>query len=134
MSLVRTAPDHSIQVILAPAMSAKSIEREMAAYRNSPERELYAWVERGRPVAAAGLRRTGDAAELLHIATTPDLRRQGFASRLVHELMSHFDLQTLCTETDDDAVNFYRRTGFEVTRIPSPWARARYRCLLRKRP
>lgn len=71
MSLVRTAPDHSIQVILAPAMSAKSIEREMAAYRNSPERELYAWVERGRPVAAAGLRRTGDAAELLHIATPP---------------------------------------------------------------
>lgn len=132
MSLVRATPDRAIQTILAQAMSAKSIGRELAIYRNSPERELFSWVEQDRPVAAAGLRRTGDTAELLHIATAADFRHQGFASRLVYELMSRFGLQALCAETDDDAVDFYRRTGFEVTQVPSPWPRARYRCVLRK--
>lgn len=113
-------------------MSANSIEREVATYRNSPEeRELFAWVEQEGPLAVIGLRRTDDAAELLHIATHPDFQRQGFASHLVYELMSCFRFQALTAETDDDAVNFYRRTGFEVVQIPSPWLRARYQCVLR---
>ena len=112
-------------------MSADSIEYEMTTYRNSPERELFAWLEQDRPIAAVGLCRAGEAAELLHIATDPDFRHRGFASHLVYELMSCFGFQALSAETDDDAVNFYRRTGFEVTQIPSPWLRARYRCVLR---
>lgn len=59
-----------------------------------------------------------------------DHARQGHARALLHALMDTLDLRTLTADTDGDAADFYRRSGFSVHEIPSSWDRRRYRCTL----
>ncbi|PTA66490.1 GNAT family N-acetyltransferase [Deinococcus arcticus] len=103
------------------------IAAELDRYRQGTRR-VFAWVVAGQIVSAAGLEVDGAAATILHLGTHPDHARQGQARTLLREVARHLNLRTLTAETDDEAAGFYRRCGFTVQAIPSPWPRARYRC------
>ena len=75
---------------------------------------------------------SGTKAELRHIATDPAHERQGHAVALVRALIGGLKLDTLVADTDEDAVGFYRRVGFDVTVLESPWPTPRFRCKLHR--
>ncbi|MBZ9713276.1 GNAT family N-acetyltransferase [Deinococcus multiflagellatus] len=100
---------------------------ELDRYRQGP-RLVLAWAFAGQVVSAVGLEVNGDAATILHLGTHPDHARQGHARTLLREVARHLNLRTLTAETDDEAAGFYRRCGFVLQAMPSPWSRARYRC------
>lgn len=75
-------------------------------------------------------------AVILGIAVDAACRRNGIGRRLIAETAARLDLGVLTAETDDDAVCFYRRCGFQTVAFEKTFGREacrRYRCTLRLR-
>ena len=71
--------------------------------------------------------------EVLGIAVAEALRGRGIGRYMVRRLLEAVPCSTLTAETDDDAVDFYRRCGFAVTRFVRAYPdgeAVRYRCVL----
>lgn len=69
-------------------------------------------------------------AEVLHLGTAPAHTRQGHARALLLAVAGSLQVSELTAETDDDALEFYRRAGFTVTAVEARDGRARYLCRL----
>ncbi|NTY01683.1 GNAT family N-acetyltransferase [Deinococcus sp. JMULE3] len=123
-------PDTDALLTRAMAPETQRIQAALHRYRTDPDWQLHTWEVAGQVVCAAGLTTQGTHATVLHIGTHPDHTGQGHARALLHALMDTLHLHTLTAETDDDAADFYRHSGFHVQEIPSPWDRRRYRCTL----
>ncbi len=114
--------------ILDRALGERSRDQALEAYRSGDGRELFGWYSESTLMSVAGLSVGGTTAELLHIATDPAHERQGHAVALVRALLGELELNTLVADTDENAVGFYRRLGFDVTVLESPWPTPRFRC------
>ncbi len=83
-------------------------------------------------VAFTAFRVTGDKTILEYIAVDAACRGQGVGRSLIREIREAHP-GALLAKTDDDAVEFYRRLGFTVSRgTPDPrWPETqRYTCVL----
>ena len=70
-------------------------------------------------------------AELVGMAVEESSRRQGIGTLMLRQVMESCCLQAVFAETDDDAVEFYRKNGFSVekhTECYNGQAVARYTC------
>lgn len=121
-----------IEVLLTRAMfpDPDRIRGTLQTYREDPERRVFGWMAGGRMVSAAGVRQEGEELEVLHLATAPGEEGRGHARTLLHALAEHLNAARLVAETDDAAVNFYRRSGFEVRPAPPRGDRSRSRVTL----
>lgn len=71
--------------------------------------------------------------EIEYIAVGAAAQHGGHGSRLIEAVRDHVGGATLYAQTDDDAVDFYRKRGFTITSAaPDPrWPeRQRYDCAL----
>ncbi|WP_157451168.1 GNAT family N-acetyltransferase [Deinococcus puniceus] len=102
----------------------------LTAYANDPTRLVFAWYVRGQPVSAAGIQVSENAAEVLHIGTAAQCRGQGYGRALLHGIRAHLGGMTLSADTDEQAVEFYRQSGFDVIPMPSVWGGPRFRCTI----
>lgn len=91
---------------------------------------LVGWLADGVLAAAAGLVVDERAVRIGHIAARTDQRGRGYGAALVQAIADDVAPLPLVAETDDDAVDFYRRVGFAVGEIDSPYPTPRYRCIL----
>ena len=85
--------------------------------------------------AGASATSTADDPVLLeYLATHEHAQGRGLGARLINAIRENHPLQALRAETDDDAVNFYRRLGFTIRDAAAPdprWPeRRRYICTL----
>ncbi|MFK7602099.1 GNAT family N-acetyltransferase [Deinococcus sp. SM5_A1] len=132
--MLRLAPalTPEIAVLLGRAMfpDPARIERALEAYRTEDSRQLFVWEVGGQIVSAAALRSNGQKAEVLHIGTRPDAGGRGYGRGLLHAIAAHLNLSQLTAETDDESVEFYRRSGFEIAEAPARGGRRRFWCVL----
>lgn len=132
--MLRPAPALSpeIAALLSRAMfpDPARIARALAAYRTEPDRAVFVWEVGGVAVSAAGVRVAGAEAEVLHIGTRPDGTGQGHGRALLWAIAAHLKLSRLVAETDEDAVGFYCRSGFEIGGAPDRGERRRFLCTL----
>lgn len=121
-----------VERLLARAMfpDPGRVRRRLEEYRTDSARRLFAWVEGGRPVSAAGVRQHGEEVEVLHLGTAPGQEGRGHARALLHAVAAHLGAARMVAETDDDAVGFYRRASFEVVPAPPRGGQRRYRAVL----
>jgi CubicO group peptidase (beta-lactamase class C family) len=87
----------------------------------------------GTPIACIGLERGDDRdeAQITSLAVLPDWRRLGYARALIFGACEQLGLRAVEGETDDDAVGFFRATGFAVERIGERYPGVeRFRCRL----
>ena len=117
--------------LLAPSMfhptEARVAQRAEMFMRDSA---IEAWACRAEG-ALAGLivlAVNGHEGVIRAIATAETMRGRGVGRFLVERGMERFGLSLLTAETDDDAVGFYRRCGFVVSRGHEIGGRARYVC------
>ena len=122
-----------VKQLLAHAMfpDPQRIATTLEKYANDPQRQVWVWETNGRSVCAVGVKVSGAVAEILHIGTGPDRRGQGAGRALLSGLMTELRLERLEAETDDEAVGFYRRTGFSAEQTERRDRQVRYRCVLR---
>ncbi|GGU28719.1 GNAT family N-acetyltransferase [Nocardioides albus] len=114
----------------SPQPAACSPGTVIPRYVTQADTRMCGWLDGTALVVAAGLMVSDRSVEIGHIATRHDRRRQGYAARLIRSVASEVAPLPLFAETDDDAVDFYRRVGFTVTVVDSPWPTNRYRCVL----
>jgi ribosomal protein S18 acetylase RimI-like enzyme len=109
--------------------SAEALEAACANYR-SGEWTFIGWEEGEEVLACAGAERLGsDTIGVCSIAVAPGWRNQGLGRSLVDALAERLGARRVVAETDDDAVDFYRRCGFAVEDAPAKFGKARYRCV-----
>ena len=71
--------------------------------------------------------------EIKGIAVNSKFRKHGIGKRLIHYVCDELPISMLLAETDDDAVGFYRRCGFETQAFIRTFDSGecwRYRCIL----
>ena len=70
--------------------------------------------------------------EIIGIATDPSFRGQGVASKLVSFAAGYLKCGLIKAETDDDAVGFYRKYGFQIESLGEKYPGiVRYLCTLK---
>ena len=109
--------------------SAKGIEREVEKYRSSDTLRFCGWVEGGTILGICGFEVHSDKLEIHLIAVDQALHKQGTGRAMIAALQTKYRL-LIEAETDDDALGFYRRCGFETTRFTHPQWGIRYTCVL----
>jgi GrpB-like predicted nucleotidyltransferase (UPF0157 family)/N-acetylglutamate synthase-like GNAT family acetyltransferase len=108
-----------------------SIERakqRAAEYRLHKSWHLCGWIEDGEIVGVCGFEVHSDHVELLIISVAENIRHRGVGRNMITALANKYEM-TIQAETDDDAVGFYRKCGFEAFAIPQYDVR-RWTCIL----
>ncbi len=91
---------------------------------------VYACKEAGAYTGIVVFRMENSTAEILDIAVKNEYRKKGFGSRLIDFLLSRFKAERITAETDDEAVGFYKKYGFNVKSVGAVGGTKRYYCEL----
>ena len=78
-------------------------------------------------IGVIGLEKQEAQGIIKHIAVLPQYRLQGVGKALIKHVMAHFSLQIVYAETDDEAVDFYKKIGFNCQPFEGHYGK-RYRC------
>ncbi|MDD4412982.1 MAG: GNAT family N-acetyltransferase [Oscillospiraceae bacterium] len=108
--------------------SPEGIAKDIEKYRDHNTWDFYGWVENGDILGICGFEVHADYVEILHIAVAEDARHRGIGGAMVTVLQEKYGLR-IEAETDDDAVEFYRKTGFEANAFQK-YNVQRYHCVL----
>lgn len=90
--------------------------------------------DEGQLVGLIGYEHTG-ASEITirHIAVLPENRFKNYGRGMISQLLAEYNPDTLIAETDQEAVEFYRNTGFIVYSLGELYPGVeRFRCVLEK--
>lgn len=68
--------------------------------------------------------------EILDIAVKPEYRKHGIGRKLIDFIFNRFPVDTIIAETDDEAVEFYKKCRFTVTPTKEVSDTRRYFCKL----
>ena len=131
----RDVKDHldnnEIQKVLALCVfdsSPEGMSKSIAAYKERNSRQFYGWVENGEMLGICGFEVHSDFVEILHVAVSEKAQRHGIGGKIINELMQKYGM-SIEAETDDDAVGFYRKCGFNTTAFQKHSVR-RWTCVL----
>jgi ribosomal protein S18 acetylase RimI-like enzyme len=132
MEEIRTKTIHpEIRKLLSFATSVEKVEEEYDLYIHSSERKLYGFTSGDKLVGCIGVKFLNEGEyEIKHIAVEPKHRGKG----LGHKMIDNIGYCTRITaETDQDAVLFYKKLGFEITSLGEKYPGVeRFRCVLEK--
>ena len=81
---------------------------------SSPSPAAFGCRRKNRLAGAIALRQTGDQGEIVGIAVEEALRGQGLGGCLVRGAIQALRLKKVTAETDQEAVEFYRKCGFSA--------------------
>ncbi|WP_145942234.1 GNAT family N-acetyltransferase [Corynebacterium glyciniphilum] len=124
-------PEFTRLMWLASGAGTEKLERLV---RDAPSEYLVHGVTVGdRVVSFVAFDPGGDPVVIRYIAVDEDRQRGGLGGALVSAVTQRANGRSVYAETDDDAVEFYRRSGFQVEAKPRDprWPkRQRYACTL----
>jgi len=110
--------------------SMENAYKKAEEYINRHNWSIYGWIENGEVVGVCGFKvYHTDHVEILNISVSENARGRGIGRAMVSALQNEF-LLPITVETDDDAVNFYRKIGFNVENAPAKGGIPRYACVL----
>ena len=73
--------------------------------------------------------------EIIGISVDISARGKGIGSYMINQVVNDYDLLSVCAETDNDAVGFYRNYGFSIVEFSETYddeTVVRYKCELTK--
>lgn len=108
--------------------SPNALKKEIERYIAYSELKLYGWVEDDIILGVAGFEIHKSRLEICHIAVLENTRHRGIGKKMISVLREKYKLP-IEAETDDDAVEFYRKCKFEITPIQK-YNVTRYICVL----
>ena len=118
--------DIRIKELLLLGSSASSVDEILEAYSRS-DTYFIAVFPQTRPDAVIAYRKEAGTIEILDLAVDPDSRNQGLGSLLIERMIADHSPAKIIAETDDDAVDFYRKLGFNTIPFKSKWGITRYK-------
>lgn len=107
---------------------------QMEEYFSDPSVKIFVCENAGEKAGILVLKEDGSEAEILGIAVKENQRKKGLGKDMVFQVMEAEGLKRITAQTDDDAIEFYRRSGFEAEKVVIEYpdgAAVRYNCVLR---
>lgn len=106
------------------------LEQAVRDYQEQDDLQLYGLESEEELVGLIGFRHMGDGeVKIEHISVKPERRGEEFGRGLVLELIAEVKPKKIIVETDEEAVEFYRRIGFEIQSLGEMYpGTERYRC------
>ena len=114
----------------------ENFEKQIEDLISDPSVRVYVCESQGKKTCMMVLRISDSVAEIIGIAVSEKLRRQGMGGHLIQFVMESESLERIHAQTDDDSVGFYRKCGFTEDRIVVDYpdgSVVRYNCVLRKK-
>ena len=113
----------------------ENFKKQMEDLLNDQSVKVYVCENRGKKTGMMVLKYSDSVAEIIGIAVSEKLCRQGIGGRLIQFVMESESLERIHAQTDDDSVGFYRKCGFTEERIVVDYpdgSVVRYNCVLSK--
>ncbi|MFS1514450.1 GNAT family N-acetyltransferase [Chengkuizengella sp. SCS-71B] len=105
------------------------LEETIQNYKNENDVEIYGFEKEDKVVGIIGFQINETQMELKHIAVSPPQRYKGIGSLMINAMINLKKPTQVMAETDDDAVDFYRSSGFTVYSLGEKFPGVeRYRC------
>jgi GrpB-like predicted nucleotidyltransferase (UPF0157 family) len=96
--------------------SPEVMDQKVVGFRRHESWQLYGWVENGMIVGICRYEVHRDYVEILNIAAADSVCYHSICGKMIDTLWKKYEM-AIETETDDDAVDFYRKCGFTTTSI-----------------
>ncbi len=123
-------------MIYAPCMYQPTFDdfvAQMEEYFSDPSVKIFVCENEGEKAGILVLKEDGSEAEILGIAVRKDQREKGLGKGMIYQVMEAEGLKKISAQTDDDAIGFYRNSGFETERVVIEYpdgSAVRYNCVL----
>lgn len=110
----------------------RRVIQEYEQYINDGTRILLGRIENHELVGLIGILNTSnEEIEIKHIAIKSGNRKRGLGKKLIQEYIRENQIRRVEAETDKDAVDFYRRLGFNITSLGQKYPGVeRFQCSL----
>lgn len=107
------------------------LEKVIEQYQSDQTLTLYGYEDEDMLVGIIGVQKDEDNTLVIkHIAVQPENRMKGYGRGLILEIIEHVKPSMVVTETDADAIDFYRSIGFTVYSLGELYPGIeRYRCV-----
>lgn len=120
--------------LLAPSVYNPTPERLLnraKKYQANNNAHIYTYSQSGKSLGIVAFEITDHFAAILDIAVNSDTRGKGIGSKMIDFISEQFDINKIIAETDDDAVNFYKKYGFATVDTKKEFDTTRYTCVLK---
>jgi len=112
--------------------SIEATDKRMEEFRRREDLHLYGWLENDEILGTCGVEVHSDCVVIRGIAVDPNFRKRGIGKAMITAVQQKYK-QTVKAETDDGAVEFYRKCGFETEGFIKTYSNGeckRYKCVL----
>ena len=123
--------DYEILALMEPSVYGPTPERlKCRAEKYSADKNIfvYACKNSEKYIGIVVFVTENGTAEILDIAVKPEYRKHGIGRKLIDFIFNRFPVDTIIAETDDEAVEFYKRCGFNVIGFGMKCNNKRYIC------
>ncbi|MCL2046418.1 MAG: GNAT family N-acetyltransferase [Oscillospiraceae bacterium] len=118
--------DPLVRNILSACLFDNTPEGIDNAINKYPGELFYGWHENDELVAVCGFRVFDKKVEICHIAVIESSRYKGIGKAIISTLREKYGL-AIEVETDDDAVGFYKKCGFQTKALYKKHGDTEYR-------
>ena len=125
--------DPEVLTLLAPSVYNPTPERlkhRAKEYAADSNVKAYACKNSEKYIGIVVFVMENGTAEILDIAVKPEYRKHGIGKSLIDFIFTQFPIDNITAETDDEAVEFYKKCGFALTPTAAVEDTARYFCKL----
>ena len=109
--------------------SPTGTQREVQKYQSNDNLNFFGWIENEQVLGICGFEEHLDKVEVHLIAVDETARGKGIGTKMIKTLITTYQ-KPVEAETDDDAVEFYRKCGFHVKAFTHPKKGKRWTCIL----
>lgn len=123
--------DYEILALMKPSVYDPTPERlKCRTEKYSADKNIfvYACKKDGIYVGIVVFGTGNGTAEILDIAVKPEYRKHGIGKSLIDFIFTQFPIYNITAETDDEAVGFYKRCGFDIIGFGMKCNNKRYIC------
>ena len=123
--------DYEILALMKPSVYDPTLERlKCRTEKYSADKNIFVYACKidGVYAGIVVLKTENDTAEILDIALKPEYRKRGIGKSLIDFIFTQFPIDTITAETEDEAVEFYKRCGFNVIGFGMKCNNKRYIC------
>jgi GrpB-like predicted nucleotidyltransferase (UPF0157 family)/N-acetylglutamate synthase-like GNAT family acetyltransferase len=125
--------DPDVLRIMSYSIYEESLERaaqKAQEYRENETQYVYGWIENGSVFGVCGFVVHSDKVEITNISVDINARHRGIGSAMIAAIRKKYIMLMIEVETDDDAVEFYRKCGFISTPALHKHGVRRWKCVL----
>lgn len=108
----------------------EKIRQILSEYFGDNSKHMYGYKKNNEIVGLIGIVADEHNITIKHIAVKEYVRGSGIGRSLINNIVLKFNPTAIVAETDDDAVDFYRKLGFDIYSLGEKYPGVvRYKCI-----